>query len=165
MHSSLFEGITGSLIASIIFLMITWFFTWLVRYRLAIQHIWKIRLLSITVSTIIFIFGILLKWAVQTVFEPEKLIFEVIVLARKNDPLLFLVCLSLQGLFPGIITGLSSSAGQSLGYRIGYAMLAAIFSLSIWDTISFFFMRAWLPELENTDSKVFIEIGHYYFFY
>ena len=134
-----FVGITGSVIGSIIVIGFAKLFARFARSRGATLPDWKTIILSITVSTILFMFGHILQAASQLIlFEPEKQGLVLLALVRKHYPVLTLTILFGMSLLPGVATGLSACIGRSLGERIVYAIVWAIFSMSILDTIIFF---------------------------
>jgi hypothetical protein len=122
-----------------------------------------IRILSIAVSTIVFIFGTILQNAVQILFEADETGAMFFTLLRRYHPSILLLTIFTGNFLPGIVTGLISTTGSSLRERIWFAIVAAIVSLSILDTIIFFFAPPVSLQAGRFQLSTYAELRTYYF--
>jgi hypothetical protein len=153
MDNTWFVSISCSVIAAVIVAVVAKVF----------KPRWKIAIFSIFVSTVLFIFGSILQVAVQIVFEPDNPAWAIIPILLKDHTNIVLFLLFVLNLIPGIITGVGCSIGRSLNQHILYAIVSAIVSLSICDTIFFFYTRRSYLQSEIPEIKVYADFGFYYF--
>jgi hypothetical protein len=118
---------------------------------------------SISVSTLLFIFGNILQPAVQKLVEPDNVGWRLFEILRENSPVYLLGVLFVAGFLPGIITGLGCAKGHSLNQRIGFAVVSAIVSLSILDSVLSFYLRSFYLESEIPEIRSLANFGNYYF--
>jgi hypothetical protein len=123
----------------------------------------KIGVFSVSVSTVLFMFGTILQPAVQRLVEPENLNWKTMEICREHAPEFLLVTLLTAGVLPGIVTGLLCASGRSLNRRISLAIVSTIVSLSIFDSIFFFSLRRLLLESEIPEIRTLAHFGNYYF--
>lgn len=164
MISPWFIGISTSVIAAAI-----WYILAKTFQRLALRSVRttpsdkRLMIFSVSVSTLLFIFGNILQPAVKRLVEPDSINWRVIEASRELCPELLIVTLFVCGLLPGIITGLGCAKGRSLNQRIWFAVVSAIVSLSILDSAVFFFFRRSFVESKISEIQSLAHFGNYYF--
>ena len=159
-----FIGISSSVIATAIWYILAKIFKRLVlRSGRTTPFRKRLIIFSISLSTLLFIFGNILQPAVQRLVEPDNVSWRVIEALREHYPALLMVTLFVCGLLPGIITGLGCAKGHSLNQRIWFAIVSAIVSLSILDSVFFFLFRRSLLESKITEIQSLAHFGNYYF--
>jgi len=118
----------------------------------AMRSTWRIRsdrrikLFSVSVSTMLLMFGPILQFAVQKLVEPESTGWRILEVSREHVPWVLLASLLVSGLLPGLIMELGCARGRSLNQRIWSAIILTIVSLSILDSAVFLPFRGLLSE-------------------
>jgi len=100
-------------------------------------------LFTIGVSTVIFAFGFILEPAVKYVLEGPEGVKDLFLLnegIRQQSPELFIACWLLNGLIPGISTGLFILKARSFRQRVGYGAFWAAVSLILYDLTAYYFV-------------------------
>jgi hypothetical protein len=100
---------------------------------------YKATMFSITVASVVFVFGAILQPAVQLLIEGSSIMLELYSSFRHTEPLIFFLLLLVTGLLPGIITGLAVLKAQTLQMRIYYGAISAPLALTLFDSISFLY--------------------------
>lgn len=123
----------------------------------------KVLFFAVTISSVVFIFGCILQPALQDLFDPENSLWWVLKILRDKRPDLLILLLFVSCILPGIVTGVFCVKGRTLNQRIIFAAISAVVSLSILDSISFFYARntilkSGIPELIKLSN-----FGQYYF--
>jgi hypothetical protein len=139
MKDTLILGIISSLIAAAILFSIKKCFQWFSKSSISGIHLDKrILIFSISISTLVFVFGSILQVIMHWVLEPNNIILEIFKTLRMQFPRFFVIDLFTVSLLPGIITGYCCARGRSLSQRIWFAIISALISLSIFDSVLFF---------------------------
>lgn len=102
----------------------------------------RIVVLSVLLSIGLISFGFVLEPMVKSLFEGSWDLMELLAAQRALHPGDSLLMPLSSALIPGIVTGLSSVRGHTLMQRIVFASVAAIASLWVYDTITFFALRS-----------------------
>jgi hypothetical protein len=124
------QSIGGSLIAALILAIAAF-----ARRRV------REALFSISVSTVIFTFGNILEPATKYVVEGQqdvRLTFFLYDCIRQLSPTIFFATLLVNGLIPGVITGLFILRAKSFRQRIVHGAIWSIVSLILYDAVIYY---------------------------